>query len=160
LDSSDFRTPVIRLTEQCEQLLQVLISEHQALIDNRIEELALLTERKSELSVDVHHLEQHLRSLLKAALPSAGATDTQLQLSAYIELQNADMQAEFRPLLSQLKSKIEECRHRNAVNGRMVQRSRQSTQALMQLLTGHQTDVYGASGHTSNTPTAQHIAEA
>lgn len=97
---------------------------------------------------------EHTQRALEVALRGRTLRDT-------IATASPAVQAELEPLHTLLKDRLEQCRHRNAVNGKVVHRSRQSIAELSRILTGtHAAPTYTANGRQQSSHDGQPLAHA
>ena len=155
-------------------MLAVLSAEKRTLVERRLEELAGHAEEKNALNVDILQLEKQLKHLLSGHKLEQASSDKENpvitkpnedgqmpthKLTHFIKsLPTAD-QSLLKPLHESLKVRIQEIKHENDVNGKIVNRSQQSTRELIKLLTRSENTVYTAQGHTHATTAGQAIAQ-
>ncbi|NJN51458.1 MAG: flagellar protein FlgN [Gammaproteobacteria bacterium] len=124
------------LIAHADALVAVLDQETQALIEGDLSAMAAAAAAKDALSQKLdsgqRELSAHLQDQsLAGAIAAAGDV----------------ARAECEPLHNLLKARLADCRHRNAVNGKVVHRSRQSIAELARILSGTDADpIYTANG--------------
>jgi flagellar biosynthesis/type III secretory pathway chaperone len=136
------------LIAQSDTLLNSLTREYEALAVGDAETIATAAADKDRLGRTLEELQRELarlldgRSLRRAIAEAPESERTELELRHTL-----------------LKTQLTECRHRNAVNGKVVHRSRQSVAELIRILSGSDANaIYTASGRKRSGQDGQPLA--
>lgn len=144
------RPLIERLIGDANELVVALQSESDALTAADFQLIAAATTHKDNVTRALEHSQRSIET----ALCGRSLRDT-------IATASTSVQAELEPLHTLLKARLEECRHRNAVNGKVVHRSRQSIAELSRILTGtHAAPTYSAAGRQHSSHDGHPLAHA
>jgi len=125
-----------QLIEQFTLLETILGNERTALEQRHCNDLLDATDRKHACAVQIGQLEAQLERVLNGA-----------RLRDMLNLLTPDERGQLEPLHTSLTRVATQCRHHNAVNGKVVHRSRQSVAELARILSGTDADsIYTARG--------------
>jgi flagella synthesis protein FlgN len=127
------------------ELLKTLQLEREALKQREFDSVVAIVESKTQLLDQLDSNSRQRQSLLH----QAGFTGNQRQIKQVIEqLNDKNLQRDWNKLLDVVK----QCKHENAVNGKMVARGRQTLGHLLNLLRGQvgTPQLYDESGSTTN----------
>ncbi len=137
-------------------LLAILRREHEALKDNRIEELNTIVAEKVTLAEKLGACEEQLLRCLAADQVNSADRDVRDLITAVASAQHASLFGEVRSL-------IEQCNDLNNINGRMVVVGQKATGDLLRILKGQNDqgrDLYGNNGRTRHQSGANSLAKA
>ena len=138
------------LTAHCEALAQSLAAESDALVAHDLVALGACAAEKDRIARLIRASEKPLDGLL------AGQTVTQ-----FIAQLGTDARSALEARHARFKALAEMCRHQNAVNGKVIHRSRQSVAELARILSGQDADpIYTARGTTRPTTDGHSLAQA
>jgi flagellar biosynthesis/type III secretory pathway chaperone len=125
-----------QLIEQFTLLETILGEERTALERRNCDQLLDATGRKHGCALQIGQLEAQLERALNGT-----------PLRDMLNLLTPHERGEFEPLHTSLMRLATQCRHHNAVNGKVVHRSRQSVAELARILSGTDADsIYTAQG--------------
>ena len=138
------------LTQHCESLARCLAAESDALGTRDLMQLGACAEEKERIARMVRASEKPLDELL------AGRS-----VSEFIACLGSSAQAELEARHARLKTLADGCRHQNAVNGKVIHRTRQSLAELARILSGQDADpIYTARGTKRQTSDGHSLAQA
>jgi len=136
------------LIAHCEALERCLARETEALPSRDLMQLGACAEEKEHIARMVRAAEKPLDALL------AGRT-----VREFIAEVGGASQSALETRHARLKALAENCRHQNAVNGKVIHRTRQSLAELARILSGHDADpIYTARGTTRPTSDGHSLA--
>ncbi len=144
------RSLIERLIGHATDLQGALESESDALAAADFQRIADAASHKDSITRALEHTQRSL----EASLSGRSLRDT-------IAAASPSVHAELEPLHTLLKDRLDQCRHRNAVNGKVVHRSRQSIAELSRILTGtHAAPTYTATGRQHSSHDGHPLAHA
>ena len=136
------------LIQHCEALAQCLASESDALIQRDLMQLGACAETKERIARMIRASEKPLDVLLEGH-----------SVTEFIAQLGTGAQSALEARHARLKALAETCRHQNAVNGKVIHRTRQSLAELARILSGHDADpIYTARGTTRPTTDGHSLA--
>lgn len=156
LDISLLRQMLAQDTTAIAQLKQLLIQEREQLVQRKQDQLAQIVEQKTQL-VDLLNnnskQRQHILTTLKLPTNAAGWD---------LFLQRNTATLPLRGEWTQLISEFEECQVMNDINGKMIARSQQTLNHLLNLLRGKVAapSLYTAQGMKTQQTSSYTVAKA
>lgn len=132
VNPNTFFSSVDEACQLLDQLALVLTDERLALEQQDAEQTLALLEQKSELLSRLDHNAQERSQFLISQGFEANESGT-LDYFGTLEATNAD---QHKSLWTALQGKLEACKSANGVNGKIINRSRQQIDRLMEILRG------------------------
>ncbi|MGI1677403.1 MAG: flagellar protein FlgN [Cellvibrionaceae bacterium] len=141
--------------EDCETLLKLLLQERKALTDRNYDQYAESIDAKTEALKSIEKNSEARYALLHSySLPP-----TEGQWKKLIEsIDDKNIQDEWHQLIE----KLNECKHENEINGRLISRGKQTLGKLLNILRGQldTTQVYTQSGKTEGGDNSHTVTKA
>jgi flagella synthesis protein FlgN len=135
------------------QLLDILLSEREALRQSESDTITAMTAKKQPLTVQLEQLGRQREAILQAEGFSSGKDG----LEAFIANQDLNQQNQLNAVLEQLRLTATACRDNNQINGGIVNVNRQYLHRAMSVLRGRDTNItsYGPGGEYSSSVVRQ-----
>jgi flagella synthesis protein FlgN len=130
LDITPLRQMLAQDATAIQQLKQLLIDEREQLVQRKQDELAVIAEQKTILVEQLSHNSKQRQTILNALNLPANATGWDLFL------QRNTTTLPLRDEWQLLVAEFEECQTMNDINGKMIARSQQTLNHLLNLLRG------------------------
>jgi len=146
MSETELKEQIVAITQAGDALSNLLVAERTALAQRDLDALTKIVGEKQTLCGQIESLSQAF---------SLTGIEQQIATAREAERQN------LAQLHSSLQASARRAQEYNAVNGKILQRSQQSTRELMHLISGTDTDLlYGERGRTSATVKGTAIASA
>jgi len=141
-----------------ERLDQALSEERSVLGQRDVERLATVVKHKCELLDALERNSKERRGLLA----SHNVAPTEAGFKQYLATLPAAIAGTLETHWNNVELKLEQCRDANLVNGKILQRSRQQVQALLEIMRGQDNSprLYNDSGTATPVPRQQPLAKA
>ena len=143
---------LVTARDLAQRLAQVLELERVALVTRDMEGLRSLLQEKDQLITLLGRVED------SHATPGAGYSQTGASVQSHF---SAAQRERLALIQDELRCQLSACRDQNHVNGRLVQRARQSVAEVLQVITGSApAQMYTASGAAESGSDGRTIAKA
>jgi len=131
-------------------LLSLMLEEQKALEQGLIDELQLITSKKSNC---LDQIEQVSRNRAQLLLTLSSATTTVERLNNYIYGLPPSQRNSLDKSVTDLETELEKCRHQNSVNGMVITMSQRNVQRNLNIIKGNeqQSVTYTQKGQTTST---------
>lgn len=135
------------------QLLDILLSERDALRKSETDTISAMSAKKQPLTVQLEQLGRQREAILQSEGFSSGKDG----LEAFIANQDTTQQTQLNTILEQLRSVGTACRDNNQINGGIVNVNRQYLHRAMSVLRGRDVNItsYGPGGEYTSSVVRQ-----
>lgn len=156
LDITLLREMLAQDSAAVEELKQLLINEREQLAQRKQDQLSIIAERKMTLAKQLSHNSKQRHNLLHSLNLPASARGWDLFL------QRNTTTLPLREGWQQLVGEFEECQKMNDINGKLIARSQQTLNHLLNLLRGKvaSASLYTAQGLKAEQTTSYTVARA